>query len=184
MTRRRGRDGFEPVKHIATVRRKTRYLRVRCSGIWVVLSYSRNSRDVSQTYQRLGGAILIGSCSKMIAPGLLVKLLTPSISRDSPPCNTSSVTSRQTGYITAAIAHAGEVGGLLLLLNAEVRKKDEATRAIAAGADVIMLDNIEGNKLASVVRCLSGRWIGEGKVFPARNESKYNLSERAPSHRR
>jgi nicotinate-nucleotide pyrophosphorylase len=53
--------------------------------------------------------------------------------------------------VTAAIARAREVG--------------EANEAIAAGADVIMLDNIEGGELRSVARRLRDRWAGEGKKF-------------------
>ncbi|KAI0298847.1 Quinolinate phosphoribosyl transferase [Russula brevipes] len=66
------------------------------------------------------------------------------------------------GSITAAIARAREVGGFSLLLDVEVRDEDEANEAIAAGADVIMLDNIEGDELASVARRLRERWTGEG----------------------
>ncbi|KAI0002513.1 Quinolinate phosphoribosyl transferase [Russula compacta] len=54
--------------------------------------------------------------------------------------------------ITAAIARVREVGGLSLLLDVEVRNEDEANEAIATGADVVMLDNIKSNELASVAR--------------------------------
>ena len=47
----------------------------------------------------------------------------------------------------AVIASAREVGGFSLLLDVEVPDEEEANEAIAAGADVIMLDNIEGNEL-------------------------------------
>jgi nicotinate-nucleotide pyrophosphorylase (carboxylating) len=76
------------------------------------------------------------------------------------------------------------VGGFSLLLDVEVRDEDEANEAIAAGADVIMLDNIEGDQLASVARNLRERWKGEGKKFLLETSggiTEDNLRERAIS---
>ena len=87
-----------------------------------------------------------------------------------------------TGSITAAIARAREVGGFSLRLDVEVRDEDEANEAIAAGADVVMLDNIEGGELASVARRLRERWAGEGKRFLLETSggiTESNLRERA-----
>ena len=87
-----------------------------------------------------------------------------------------------TGSITAAIARAREVGGFSLLLDVEVRDEEEANEAIAAGADVIMLDNIEGNELGSVARRLRERWAGVGKKFLLETSggiTEANLRERA-----
>jgi nicotinate-nucleotide pyrophosphorylase (carboxylating) len=67
-------------------------------------------------------------------------------------------------------------------LDVEVRDEDEANEAIAAGADVIMLDNIEGNELVSVARRLRERWTGEGKKFLLETSggiNEVNLRERA-----
>ncbi|KAH9992232.1 hypothetical protein BJV74DRAFT_962586 [Russula compacta] len=50
-------------------------------------------------------------------------------------------------------------------LDVEVRDEDEANDAIAAGADVTMLDNIEGNELASVAQRLREYRMSEGKKF-------------------
>ena len=86
------------------------------------------------------------------------------------------------GSITAAIARAREVGGFSLLLDVEVRDEDEANEAIAAGADVVMLDNIEGSELVSVTRRLRDRWTGEGKKFLLETSggiTENNLRERA-----
>jgi nicotinate-nucleotide pyrophosphorylase (carboxylating) len=86
------------------------------------------------------------------------------------------------GSITAAIVRAREVGGFSLLLDVEVRDEDEANEAIAAGADVIMLDNIEGNELVSVARRLRECWKGEGKKFMLETSggiTEVNLRERA-----
>ena len=72
---------------------------------------------------------------------------------------------RGTGSITAAIARAREVGGFALRLDVEVRNEDEANEAIAAGTDIVILENIEGSGLAFVARRLRSRWAGEGKKF-------------------
>jgi nicotinate-nucleotide pyrophosphorylase (carboxylating) len=95
-----------------------------------------------------------------------------------------SLTTSETGSITAAIARAREVGGFSLLLDVEVRNEDEANEAIAAGADVVMLDNIDGDQLASVARNLRDRWKGEGKKFLLETSggiTEGNLRERAIS---
>jgi nicotinate-nucleotide pyrophosphorylase (carboxylating) len=89
---------------------------------------------------------------------------------------------RGTGPITAAIARAREVGGFSLRLDVEVRNEDEANEAIAAGADIVMLDNIEGSELGSVARRLRERWSGEGKKFLLETSggiTEGNLRERA-----
>ena len=78
------------------------------------------------------------------------------------------------------------MGGFSLLLDVEVRDEEEANEAIAAGADVIMLDNIEGGELSSVARRLRDRWAGEGKKFLLETSggiTESNLHERAISGR-
>lgn len=65
-----------------------------------------------------------------------------------------------------------------------MRDEDEANEAIAAGADIIMLDNIDGDKLASVAETLRSRWKGEGKKFLLETSggiTEDNLRERAIS---
>jgi nicotinate-nucleotide pyrophosphorylase (carboxylating) len=94
------------------------------------------------------------------------------------------VSAVRTGSITAAIAHAREVGGFSLRLDVEVRDEEEANEAIAAGADIVMLDNIEGGELVSVARRLRSRWAGEGlgKRFLMETSggiTESNLRERA-----
>ncbi len=61
-----------------------------------------------------------------------------------------------------------------------MRDEEEANEAIAAGADVIMLDNIEGDELGR------DRWAGEGKRFLLETSggiTESNLRERAISGR-
>lgn len=61
---------------------------------------------------------------------------------------------RSTGSITAAVAAARACGGFSLRVDVEVQSEDEARQAIKAGADVIMLDNLEGGELVDVARRL------------------------------
>ena len=81
-----------------------------------------------------------------------------------------------------AIARAREVGSFPLLSDVRMRNKEEANEAIVAGANMIMLNNIEGSALASVARHLGERWKGEGRKFlPKTNGgiSEADLRERA-----
>ena len=60
---------------------------------------------------------------------------------------------------------ARKEGGFALRLDVEVRDEDEANETIAAAADVVMLDNIEGSEFASIACHLRERWVREGKMF-------------------
>ena len=75
------------------------------------------------------------------------------------------------GSITAVIQQAHAVDGFSLLLNVEVRTEAEADEAIDAGADVILLDNMEGDELMSMARRLKEKWTGKRKFLlePSRN---------------
>lgn len=85
------------------------------------------------------------------------------------------------GSITAAIQQARAVGGFSLLLDVEVGSEAEADEAIEAGADIIMLDNIEGEHLVSVARKLKEKWAGKRKFLfeTSGNITEANLQERA-----
>lgn len=85
------------------------------------------------------------------------------------------------GSITAAINQARSAGGFSLLLDVEVRNEKEAEEAIEAGADVIMLDNMEGEELVSVARRLKEKWVGKRKFLfeSSGNITETNLRERA-----
>ena len=85
-----------------------------------------------------------------------------------------------TGSITSAIQRARSVGGFSLLLDVEVRSETEADEAIIAGADVIMLDNIEGAELVSVARRLRERHVGKRFLLETSGGiTEGNLQERA-----
>ena len=49
------------------------------------------------------------------------------------------------GSIKGAIETARKVGGFSLIIDVEVRSEAEADEAIDAGADIVMLDNLEGS---------------------------------------
>ena len=88
---------------------------------------------------------------------------------------------RVVGSITNAIKQARKVGGFSLLLDVEVGSEAEADEAIDAGADIIMLDNIEGNELVDVARRLKEKWAGKRKFLfeSSGNITEENLHERA-----
>ncbi|KAI8812983.1 Quinolinate phosphoribosyl transferase [Cladochytrium replicatum] len=66
-----------------------------------------------------------------------------------------------TGSITNAVAKARLVGGFALKVEVECRSEAEADEAIAAGADIIMLDNFDGKAIAPAAASLKQRWHGK-----------------------
>ena len=88
---------------------------------------------------------------------------------------------RFVGSITAAIQQARQVGGFSLLLDVEVQSEAEADEAIEAGADIIMLDNMDGAELVKAARSLKEKWKGQRKFLfeTSGNITEANLQERA-----
>lgn len=86
-----------------------------------------------------------------------------------------------TGSITSAIQLARKVGGFSLLLDIEVQNESEANEAIDAGADIIMLDNIQGSELVDISQRLREKWKGQRKFLfeTSGNITEGNLRERA-----
>jgi len=61
-----------------------------------------------------------------------------------------------------------------------VGSEAEADEAIDAGADIVMLDNIEGSDLVSVARRLKEKWSGKKFLIETSgNITETNLQERA-----
>lgn len=85
------------------------------------------------------------------------------------------------GSITTAIKSARRVGGFTLLLEVEVQSEAEADEAIDAGADIIMLDNMDGSQLADVSKRLKEKWGGKRKFLfeSSGNITESNLQDRA-----
>ncbi|CAK9786223.1 nicotinate-nucleotide pyrophosphorylase [Cutaneotrichosporon oleaginosum] len=65
------------------------------------------------------------------------------------------------GSITEAVKAVRRVAGFSLLVNVECQSYDEADEAIAAGANIVMLDNIEGEGLHSAAKRLKDKWRGQ-----------------------
>ncbi|KAH8819005.1 Quinolinate phosphoribosyl transferase [Xylogone sp. PMI_703] len=65
------------------------------------------------------------------------------------------------GSITEAVKAAKSVGGFALKVEVEVDSEKDADEAIAAGADIIMLDNFDGVGLKVAARSLKQRWAGK-----------------------
>lgn len=186
-------DVFEPVKHIATVTGKARHLLIgervalnllaRCSGI---ATKSKRIKDLARGYGYNG--IIAGT--RKTTPGFrLVEkygMLVGGI--DPHRHDLSSMIMLKDNHIWScnnsvkeAIALARSVGGFSLLLDVEVRSEAEADEAIDAGADIVMLDNIEGDQLFEVAKRLKERWGGKRKFLleSSGGITEENLQERA-----
>ncbi|TQV97962.1 hypothetical protein V2A60_006332 [Cordyceps javanica] len=65
------------------------------------------------------------------------------------------------GSIADAVAAARAVAGFALKIEVEVQTEAQADEAIAAGADVVMLDNFTGDGVRAAARSLKERWAGK-----------------------
>lgn len=65
------------------------------------------------------------------------------------------------GSITKVVKAAKSVGGFAMKIEVEVQSEDGADEAIAAGADIIMLDNFDGDRLKIAARNIRQRWAGK-----------------------
>ncbi|PPQ77432.1 hypothetical protein CVT25_011014 [Psilocybe cyanescens] len=185
-------DTFEPVKHIATVKGKARFLLLgerialnllaRCSGI---ATKSKRIKDLARGYGFTGtiaGTRKTTPGFRLVEKyGMLVGGIDPHRHDLSSMIMLKDNHIWSSGSITAAIQQAREVGGFSLLLDVEVGSEAEADEAIDAGADIIMLDNIEGDELISVARGLKAKWKGQRKFLfeTSGNITEANLQERA-----
>jgi len=70
-----------------------------------------------------------------------------------------------TGSITSAVATARLAAGFSMKIEVECQSEEEADEAIAAGADVVMLDNFSGDGLKMAAQSIKERWQGKGKSF-------------------
>ncbi|KAK3177497.1 nicotinate-nucleotide diphosphorylase (carboxylating) [Lecanicillium sp. MT-2017a] len=65
------------------------------------------------------------------------------------------------GSITEAVVAARSVAGFAMKIEVEVQSEEEAGEAIAAGADVVMLDNFTGDGVKAAARSLKEKWAGK-----------------------
>ncbi|MDO4695196.1 carboxylating nicotinate-nucleotide diphosphorylase [Porphyromonas sp.] len=61
------------------------------------------------------------------------------------------------GSITAAVSHAKQVLPISIQIEVETKKLDEVREALAAGADIIMLDNMSLEQMTEAVNLVGGR---------------------------
>ncbi|KAG0174855.1 hypothetical protein DFQ30_002478 [Apophysomyces sp. BC1015] len=66
------------------------------------------------------------------------------------------------GSITKAVKAARSVCGFALKIEVECQSEEEADEAIAAGADIVMLDNFKGAELREAAKSLKCRWAEKG----------------------
>ncbi|CAK7266371.1 nicotinate-nucleotide diphosphorylase (carboxylating) [Sporothrix epigloea] len=66
------------------------------------------------------------------------------------------------GSITDAVKAAKSVAGFSLKIEVEVQSEEEADEALAAGADVVMLDNFTGDGVKVAAASLRQRWAAKG----------------------
>jgi len=167
---------FEPIKHVATVSGPARKLLLgervalnllaRCSGI---ATKSRLFKTIADDNGFKG--IIAGT--RKTTPGFrLVEkygMLVGGI--DGHRTDLSSMVMLKdnhiwsSGSITKAIQQTRSVSGFSLLVDVEVQSETEADEAIAAGADIVMLDNIEGQELLDVAMRLKERWGGSKRFL-------------------
>jgi len=183
---------FEPIYHVATVRGPVRQLLLgervalnllaRCSGI---ATKSMRIKDIATGYGYRG--IIAGT--RKTTPGFrLVEKYGMIVGGIDPHRHdlSSMIMLKDNhiwscGSITAAINAARAVGGFSLLLDVEVRSEEEADEAIEAGANVVMLDNMEGDALAGTARRLKKKWADKRSFLfeSSGNITEANLGERA-----
>jgi len=183
---------FAPVKHVATVTGKARHLLLgervalnllaRCSGI------ATKSKRIKDKARACGFAGIVAGTRKTTPGFRLVEkygMLVGGV--DAHRHDLSSMIMLKdnhiwsSGSITNAVRQARVVGGFSLLLDVEVRCEAEADEAIEAGADVVMLDNMEGEALVGATRRLKEKWSGKRKFLfeSSGNITEENLQERA-----
>lgn len=65
-----------------------------------------------------------------------------------------------TGSITDSVKKARSVCGFAMKIEVECQSEEEANEAIAAGADIIMLDNFDGKGLQVAAQSIKDKWNG------------------------
>ncbi|KAF3936870.1 hypothetical protein ABW19_dt0205700 [Dactylella cylindrospora] len=167
---------FEPVKAVATVHGPARKLLLgervalntlaRCSGI------ATKSRMMLLLVRRAGYKGILAGTRKTTPGFRLVEkygMLVGGV--DAHRYDLSSMIMLKDnhiwskGSITKAVQAARAVGGFAVKIEVEVQSEDEADEAIKAGADIVMLDNFDGDGLKVAARNLKERWAGKSHVL-------------------
>ena len=164
-------DSFTPITHCATVRGPVRKILLgervalnilaRCSGI-----ATRSARMLSLVRNAGYSNILAGT--RKTTPGFrLVEKYGMLIGGCDPHrVDLSAMTMLKdnhviaAGSITRAVKAAQAAGGFAIKVEVECQSEAEADEAVAAGADVVMLDNFTGEGVKVAARSLKERWKG------------------------
>ncbi|PVI03287.1 nicotinate-nucleotide diphosphorylase [Periconia macrospinosa] len=173
------RTSFQPITHCATVRGPVRNLLLgervalntlaRCSGI------ATKSHRLLQLLRKAGYPNILAGTRKTTPGFRLVEkygMLVGGV--DAHRVDLSAMTMLKdnhivaAGSITNAVRAAKSAGGFAIKVEVECQSFEEADEAIAAGADIVMLDNFtpEGVKVAaSQLKEKWGRGTGDRKAF-------------------
>lgn len=155
-----------PVRNILLAERLSLNILARCSGV-ATQSYITIKRAREAGYK----GIIAGT--RKTTPGLrlLEKYSMLVGGCDSHRYDLSSMIMLKdnhiwsTGSITKAIESAQKVIGFSTKIEVEVQDEAEANEAIAAGADIIMLDNFTGEVLKVAAINLKNKWANTNKKF-------------------
>ncbi|MCJ1226358.1 hypothetical protein MMC12_003008 [Toensbergia leucococca] len=170
-------ESFDPIKHCATVKGPVRKILLgervalntlaRCSGI-----ATKSARLLSLIHSA-GHANTILAGTRKTTPGFrLVEKYGLLIGGCDPHRHDLSAMTMlkdnhiwAAGSITRAVHAAKAAGGFAVKVEVECQSEAEADEAVAAGADVVMLDNFTGEGVQVTARGLRERWRGKGREF-------------------
>lgn len=151
-----------PVRKLLLAERTALNLLARASGV------ATESREITQLAKEAGYTGVIAGTRKT-TPGLRAVEKYSMIVGGADPhrYDLSSMVMLKdnhvwsTGSITNAVKAARSVAGFATKIEVEVQTEEEADEAIAAGADVIMLDNFKGKELQTAALSIKKRWEGK-----------------------
>ena len=163
---------FTPIKHCATVRGPARKILLgervalntlaRCSGI------AKKSAHLISLVREAGYPNTLAGTRKTTPGFRLVEKYGMLVGGCDPHrIDLSAMTMlkdnhvKAAGSITRAVEAAQAAGGFAIKVEVECQSEDEADEAVAAGADIVMLDNFTGNGVKIAAKSLKERWRGK-----------------------